>query len=853
MSIFDKPTEQAARERALRDIATEKPTGFMQNMQSAWSEFTTNDSVGALDTRRREAYDARIKQVEQLTGQRLDNPLQPPRNRVGIKDPIELVYDLFASDDGAAERERIEAHERSIEAARARLSPQERAQLPTRQDILDTLQRESQDVERQSADVASRSTLGGIAGRFVGGAGAAISQPEVLMTLPIGAPVRAGILARILGEAAIGGAAEAVLQPAVQAQRRDLGLDYGLGPAATNVGVAAAGGAGLTAGMIGIGAVARGGVRAFEKAIGRRATADERALVEAVQQDVQMERVNPYEEQSAAAKAVKEQNEALAFDAAVEGRRIREDELVSDEALTRTLLQGDGSSGLQTIRNADLDRIGVDARLMQFKSDGDEFGVTDRLRGVTEWNVERAGIAMIYEFDDGRQIIADGHQRLGLAKRLASEGKDIEMLSLVMRQADGITPEQARARAAFKNIAEGTGSSVDAAKVLRDMGATAEDMGLPPKSALVRDAEGLTNLDDETFGMVVNKVISEQFGAIVGRLVNDPMLQPSIAGLLARLKPANAVEAESIVRQAREAGSTRETQTSLFGDEDIAESLYLERARVLDRGMKMLRRNIETFRTLNERGETITAAGNILDAESNAARLEVERTLQQYVVAQANRKGVVGNALTEAARSAKESGNYAAAARQFTETVTRAIERGEINGDALSRSGADPEFASEGPETAGVDESAIEPIDRDTLSMFDDPVGPASEEQSLRLAAEIEDVANVQRERMSEPGADGEQQILIDGVPPVRDADRASLRSAAPMRGSNNPMDIGLFGSSRDQADLMDFAIPIGERLDANGARVAETATIRDIMADLEADQEFVSQLALCDRPRGAA
>lgn len=853
MSIFDETSGQQARELASNDLAQFKPTTFGENAAAAFNKFRLNNLTGSRTQRLTDAYAERAKIVETLTGEKVENPYN-------------ILPEYQQTVDGMDEAERLSKYEAKIDSLRNRLPPAERAKITSRVSIEDAIAKESQKAEADQASVASRATVGGVVGNIVGSAGAAMTEPLNIVTLPIGAPVRAGLLARIAIEAGIGATTESILQPDVQAQRAQLGLESGFDQGLENVASAAVGAAGLTAGISGIGGVigiiTRSGSAGLEKALKRSLTGDEKALVEAVKFDAEMDRVTPYVEKSAAAIAVKAQNDQAGYMAAVEARVLTDDQLVPAENFTRKMMDTDRSS-LQVLRGTDLDDIGVDAKLMQFKSGGDEQGVTDRLRGITEWNTERAGVSLIYEFEDGSKIIADGHQRLGLARRLAAEGKEVELPTIVLRAADGVTPEMARARAAFKNIAEGTGSAQDAAKVLRDMGATPRDMGLPPKSALVRDAEGLVNLEDGVFGMVINDVISEQNGAIIGRLVLDPRLQPSIAGLIAKLKPANSVEADSIVRQAIEAGSTTEKQMGLFGEEDITESLYLERARVLDRSMKMLRRNIDTFRTLNERGNDIITEGNVLNPDANARRLEIERTITQYILAQAHRKGPIGDALTKAAKQAKETGQYSPAAREFTEAIAAAARRGEINGDAVSRSGANSQSEYQAGEAQRIDEEGrVEQIDDQTADMFSDPVGPAVEDQSLNIAREITDMSNLPARVVEDAGdyveptgprPDDGRQRLLDTFEPVTDIDRLAIASTRPMKGGNEPMDFGMFGSDKDQIDIMDFQVPLGERIDADGNRVSQTSTVRDILADLEDDQEFISQLAMCDRPRNAA
>ena len=828
MSIFSEQDIQMTRERSTRNLAMEKPTGFVENMRATWDEFNNNDSYGSLRAQRREAWDERMKAIRDLGGPELDTPWNrfgpdnflgslffgPPRDL--YLDPDDLAenpenYDAVGRamlpympeslggfigrmfdgvDNDLTEPQRLRQHEADIDKFRASLPKDKRHLVLTRDEIEARLKARAQKLDADSQDIGSRATLGGFAGRLVGAGGASLAQPEVLVTLPIGAPVRAGLLGKVLIEAGIATTAEGVLQPGVQSQRDELGLDHGFGHALQNMTTAGVGAGGLTAIGGALKLISKGGVQAFEKMIGRAATPEEKALVDQYVRDGDVEAQTPYEEKTAAAYRVQQQNEQLGYEAALEGRTLGDDDLTDDAGLIRRAIEAENDT-IQMIRNEDLVNIEVDAKLMQFKAGGDAAGVTDRLRGVTEWVPERAGVSLIYEFENGRQIIADGHQRLGLANRLAAEGQDIELPALVLREVDGVTPAEARARAAFKNIAEGTGTAQDAAKVLRDMGATADEMGLPPRSALVRDAEGLRALNDETFGMVINDVLSEKFGAIVGRLVEDPKLQPEIARLLVKLKPANAAEADSIVRQARGAGVSRETQSSLFGDEEIVQSLYLEKARVLDRSMKMIRRNINTFKTLNERDSVISAEGNVLNKISNAERLKMEQALKEYLQKQAYRKGFVSDVLTKAARKAQETGQYAPAAREFVAALTRAVDEGKIDGDAVSGSRIDPGPQRASEETQLEQAGDFEQVDDQTLSMFDEPVSKASDEQALRIHREI---------------------------------------------------------LSPDQPDdALDTAVPFGERIDADGNRVAETQTIRDVMTDLEEDQEFFEQLKLCD------
>jgi predicted kinase len=378
----------------------------------------------------------------------------------------------------------------------------------------------------------------------------------------------------------------------------------------------------------------------------------------------------------------------------------------------------------------DPDEVAVDAELFQFKAGGDEFGVTERLQGVTTWDPIAAGQIVVYEFADGRKFIADGHQRLGLAKRIKSQdpSQKIELLGHTLRESDGITPDMARVIAAVKNIKEGTGTAIDAAKVLRDAPQRAGE--LPPRSVLVQQARGLTLLDDETFGAIINGVVPANYGAIVGRLIpDDPGLQKNAIQVLSKTDPANEYQAESIVRQVIESGAETRTQESLFGEEIITESYFLERAKVLDQARKQLGQDKAAFASLLRNAQRLEAEGNQLAQKANERRASNDSQAIGLLQAQANRKGPLSDALTAAARQARESGSYGQATRGFIEAVRRSIESGDFDRLSAGDVGQSINAPTEGRA------SATEP--EPDVSLFDDPNGPGVQRQADQLESDL--------------------------------------------------------------------------------------------------------------------
>lgn len=336
--------------------------------------------------------------------------------------------------------------------------------------------------------------------------------------------------------------------------------------------------------------------------------------------------------------------------------------------------------------------IQTDPKAFQYKGGSDTEGVTDALRNIKTFDPNRAGQVVLFERKDGTTVVADGHQRTGLARRAAAGGQaDVGgTAATVYREADGYTADEVMQLAAIKNIGEGSGTAVDAARVLRNRTETIADLGLPPNSALVRKAEGLRRLDDTAFGMVANGVASEDHGDVVGRNVPDKALHADILALLTRANPPNLAQAAMIARDAASNAST-ETQTDMFGTLQVAKSLYVERAKVLDAALKDLGSQVKTFSTLIKKQDAITGAGNTLDNDANAALVDDASKVRQYLTSQANMKGPISDALTKAAELVRSGTPVARAAAGFVADAKRSLQGTGDGGQAPAGGGTPDE------------------------------------------------------------------------------------------------------------------------------------------------------------------
>ena len=380
----------------------------------------------------------------------------------------------------------------------------------------------------------------------------------------------------------------------------------------------------------------------------------------------------------------------------------------------------------------EVDELNVDAKAFQFKEGGDEFGVTERLKDVTKWDPVKAGTVVVYEQADGKFFIADGHQRLGLAKRIKSQdpNQDVFLLGSVLREKDGISREQAMVVAAMKNIAEGTGTVLDAVKVLRgDKKLFGE---LPPRSALVRMARNIVNIeDDEAFGLFKNGLVSPQQASVVGRMIpDDATMQRAAMNVIAKVKPENDVQTEAVTRQVMESGTEKVNQESLFGDNLEEESLYFERAKVLDNAIKILQRDKSAFNTIVRNQTKFESAGNKLVRSANEQKIQKDAEAIDLIQTLANRRGQLSDDLTAAARAAKRDGKFAAATDSFVESVRGAVDRGDFFGEIPSNPGRSIDAP---PQNGEVPASTIE----QSLESFDVAAGPGSTQQMDQLTADM--------------------------------------------------------------------------------------------------------------------
>lgn len=622
--------------------------------------------------------------------------------------------------------------------------------------------------------------LAGLAGGVVGSFRDPLNVGIAAVTGPVGF-VRTGgwlVLRNILGDAVVNAAGEAALQPQIMAWRRELGLEAGLGEAAANIG-----GAALFGGAVRAGLEAPGVIRSFRGAKGAAAPqanppAAKREAPATTLHDNPAAPLRPSEapastiraaldgDEDAMIRAAREAGDALdpAALAAAEAleierllRSLRPDD-VPEADHARNLAQAvrfaeapddempalpfdpvparrdeapplpDAAPGQRfnylkkpvTFELVDAARLGTDAATFQYKGGGDAGGVTDRLRSVTRWDNLASGKVVVFERADGSRVIADGHQRLGLAKRLLAEGREsrIELNGFVFREADGWTPTDVRAIAAKKNLQEGSGDVVDTARVLREA-PTILDGSVPTGSEHMRQARGLARLSDEAFGMVLNGRLAPNHAAIVGETMADKGLHAAAVDLLAQAEDLTASRARFMVADMARAPARREVQETLLGIFERTIPLVAERARVLDRALGALRKEKSAFRTVLAARQTLEGAGNVIAEAGSRDAIDAAGEAIGAIERLAFRHGAVSDALDRAAQALAGGKRIGEATDGFVREVTALVdERGLV---ALATDEAPPPRVTMDEPTGPEAEAQADALYGD---LFGNPVAP---------------------------------------------------------------------------------------------------------------------------------
>lgn len=640
-----------------------------------------------------------------------------------------------------------DAYEAQLDKLRA-THPQAMAGIATRKQLDDQRAARFNRIAGEAAEAAQQHPVAA----FAGGAAGTMADPINLLATAYtgGLGASRGLAMRMLAQGGANAGVEALQQPlkAVDAARFG-GPKWTPGQAVSDVAMAGAGGAAFEVG----GAVLGGALRRFLPAPEAAAARAVQVIEDADRLDAALAGLDG-EADSAARAAI----ERVQIPALEPSRGL--DDLFPDD------LGGGPSGGPRRVDyrgrtvwadSFDPAALEVAPELFQYKADGDAQGVTARLKGVEAWDPTSSGKVIVWERADGTQVVADGHQRRALAQRMESAGWDARLDGYLMREADGWTAPQVRVVAALKNIREGSGTILDAAKVFRTAPDAIKDGSLPVTGDFIGQARGLAQLSPEAFGAVVNKVIPERYGSDIGLMAgNRPELHRDMVALLHKGEPANVDEARAMIAEALQDDwiKTQGDTIDLFGH-DPSVSGMIARAKVAASVKRSLGRDAALYGQLVKHADAIEAGGNALARDANEAQLALDRAALEVTSRLAMRSGPIGEAMAEAAAKVTAGESPATAAKGVLARVRAALKAGEALDEARG---------------AVIDPPATPEAARAGAEPFGDPYGPAAEAQARA------------KPEQAELEADAAQGGMFDDLPQMDPYERAhkALTPCAP-------------------------------------------------------------------------
>lgn len=288
------------------------------------------------------------------------------------------------------------------------------------------------------------------------------------------------------------------------------------------------------------------------------------------------------------------------------------------------------------IAEVDPKNLNLDPKRFQYKLVSGSTGESGSLTGVRKWDSNLAGVQLAWHDPaDDKTYVINGHNRTNLAKKLGVD-------SVTTRFINAKNAKEARSTGAIVNIAEGNGTSLDAAKFFRDSNLTQDDLtkkGIPLKSQVATEGISLSKLNDGLFNKVVQGDLSKERGVIIGKNLSDHKEQSELVDLINKQeKKGKKITNEGISELTDMIQSAPKKQAEggflgMLGFSPEARSLAVEKAEIQAHIKRQLSTDKKLFGTVG-RGRNaakLERGGNKIDSEqSSAISADAERALRVF-------------------------------------------------------------------------------------------------------------------------------------------------------------------------------------------------------------------------------
>ncbi len=331
---------------------------------------------------------------------------------------------------------------------------------------------------------------------------------------------------------------------------------------------------------------------------------------------------------------------------AVERTKARRDKLAASIKATRADAARGRAASVQDVKP---DSIHFDPERFQYKLHADAgTGAVGSLAGVKKFDPELGGVLQVWKDPaNGKTYVVNGHNRLDLAKRLGAE-------TVSVRHVKAADAMEARSKGALTNIAEGRGTSTDAAEFFRTSKLTKSHLdaaGVPLREKVATEGLAISGLEEGLYRRHKAGDLPAQRAAIIGGSGLDHAAQAAIGKHLDKTRGVTDSHLKELVDNANASKTVKHTTHDLFGPNVEDVSMANHRAGVQAQIKDRLGKEKRVFGVVAKTGNAaeLAKAGNVIDAKASgdvskaaAENLAVFDTLK-------NRRGPVSDLLNEAA------------------------------------------------------------------------------------------------------------------------------------------------------------------------------------------------------------
>jgi hypothetical protein len=331
--------------------------------------------------------------------------------------------------------------------------------------------------------------------------------------------------------------------------------------------------------------------------------------------------------------------------------------MTSPEQVAIPPLRPNGTPAKTSVKDVftvDPKNLNTDPQRFQYKTVGiGQDGVTDELRGTKTYNPELGGVLLAWRDPaDGKDYIVNGHHRHELASRTGAAGINV-------RYVEAENAQQARAKGALANIAEGRGTATDAAKFMRDTGTSPDEMkqyGVSMSGKVAADALSLRDLGDKAFQKLTTGDLKESTAVAVAKHLKDQSLQDKLFKRLedreADGKDWSGREIETAAKMMANAGKVSVSSgATLFGEWEDEESTFDQEVELRSHIAGVLNKTTNDYHAVSNAGraERVAEAGNVLSVDENVKRRDKARADAEEFDQQSGLRGPVADAIREGA------------------------------------------------------------------------------------------------------------------------------------------------------------------------------------------------------------